>query len=108
MLGYDTLHIVLEDVGGTSRRAGILTTLSSVYGSATFRFVGVVEGERRYVGRSFVSPRSASPVPPREEWAPGLTAALTDLREEVEASGWEYLGQGEQPWDLFYRRPRWE
>lgn len=108
MIGYDTLHIVLEDVGGTSRRASILTTLGSLSGSALLRFVGEVDGDHRYVGATFVSPRGAVPMAPREEWAPGLTAALQGLRREIEEHGWEYLGQGEQPWDLYYRRPRWE
>ncbi|NCD21029.1 MAG: hypothetical protein EOL89_13820 [Actinobacteria bacterium] len=107
-LGYDTLRVELAEVEPGSRRAGILRTLSTPFGGTTLHFVGVVDGERRYTGPTFLCPRFPAAMPPREDWAPGLGAALAELRREVEAAGWEYLGQGEQPWDLFYRRPRWE
>ncbi|MGM0386801.1 MAG: hypothetical protein ACQERF_12600 [Actinomycetota bacterium] len=107
-LGYDTLRVELEEVEPVNRRSSILRTLSVPFGGATMHFVGVVDGERRYEGPTFLSPRSPLTMPPREDWAPGLGAALAALRREIEAAGWQYLGQGEQPWDLFYRRPRWE
>jgi hypothetical protein len=45
-----TLQIELEDMAGTSRWAGVLTTLTSQSGNAYLRFVGRVDGHRRYIG----------------------------------------------------------
>lgn len=42
------LTIALEDVGGTSWWASILTTLGSQYGNAQQQFVGQVDGKTRY------------------------------------------------------------
>lgn len=108
MIGYDTLRVVREEVPAPSTRSAVLRVLSAPFGEATMRFAGMVDGERRYAGPTFLSPRAVPAMAPREDWAPGLDAALMALRREIVAAGWAYLGQGEQPWDLFYRRPRWE
>jgi hypothetical protein len=99
-----TLQIELEDVGGTSWWASILTTLTSQSGGQQLRFVGRVDGERRYKGSTFPSPRTLGVLPPQEEWAPGMTESLTDLRREVEADGWVLTGEGPVPWALSYQR----
>jgi hypothetical protein len=100
-----TLRIALEDIGGTSWWAGLLTTLTSQSGSAQLRFVGTVDGERRYEGPAFSAPRTFGCVPPEEQWAPGMAASLTDLRRVLENDGWVEVGRGTEPWALLYRRP---
>ena len=99
-----TLRIELEDVGGTSWWAGVVATLFSQNGSAQMRFVGRVDGEKRYTSALFPTPRTVGTVPPREAWAPGMSQSLTELRREIEDDGWVMTGQGDQPWDLHYRR----
>ena len=67
----ETLHVELQDIGGTAWWAGILTTLSSQTGSQQFRFVGRVADEVRYSSSTFVSPTPVSPIAPEEQWARG-------------------------------------
>jgi len=98
------LQLVLEDVGGTSWWAGVLTTLTSQSGSALFRFVGSVEGDRRYVGPTFSAPRGLGSVGPQEAWAPGTTESLRQVQGDVEADGWVQVGRGAEPWSFQYRR----
>jgi len=100
----NSLHIELEDVGATSWWAGILATLFSQSGQAHMRFVARADGEKPYASATFPVPRTLGPVPPREAWAPGMTESLTDLRREIEDDGWVVTGQGDQPWELRYRR----
>jgi hypothetical protein len=99
-----TLRIEIEDVGGTSWWASILATLTSQSGGQYLRFVGRVDGERRYKGSTFPSPRTLGELPPQEAWAPGMAESLKDLRREVEADGWVLAGEGAQPWELTYER----
>ena len=101
----DRLQIELEDVGGTSWWASLLTTLGAQWGSAALRFVGAVDGERRYAGSTFSAPRTLGTLPPQEAWAPGMTEAFDELRREVEDDGWVEVGRGAQPWSLRYQRP---
>lgn len=101
----DTLQIELEDIGGTSWWAGVLTVLASQSGGAHLRFVGTVGGQRRYTGPSFTSPRTVGTLPPQPAWAPEMTAGLRDLTEEIEKDGWAQVGVGDQPWAMRYRRP---
>ena len=100
-----TLEIGLEDVGGTSWWAGVLTTLTSQSGSAQLRFVAAIDGERLYEGAAFSAPRTLGSVPPEEAWAPGMTASLEQLRRDVERDGWVEVGRGPQTWAFRYRRP---
>ncbi|MBF4994391.1 hypothetical protein ITX31_09735 [Arthrobacter gandavensis] len=100
----ETLTVELEDVGGTSWWAGILTVLASQYGSTQRRFVGRVNGLTRYTSETFPVPGSVGPVPPREQWAPGMTAALQGLKQDLAKDGWRESSSGNQPWSLTYER----
>ena len=82
----------------------MLATLFFQCGSAHLRFVGRVDGEKRYASALFLAPRTLGTVPPQESWAPGMTQSLTELRREIEDDGWVVTGHGDQPWDLHFRR----
>ena len=101
----NTLEIKLEDVGGTSWWAGITTMLASQSGNAYMRFVGSLNGDRRYKGSTFPAPRTFGTLPPQEEWAPGMTQSLQELRREVEDDGWVQVGRGIETWAYQYQRP---
>ncbi|MHA7240490.1 hypothetical protein [Arthrobacter sp. TMS1-12-1] len=103
-LPAETLTIALEDVGATSWWARILTTLSSQYGSTQQRFVGKVNGRTRYKSSTFPAAGAVSPMPPQEQWAPGMTAALEELRRDLAKDGWEQISRGKDPWSLAYKR----
>jgi hypothetical protein len=98
------LTIELEDVGGTSWWASLLTTLTSQSGTAQLRFVGMVDGTRAYTGATFPAPRTLGALPPEEQWAPGMTQSLRELQRRVEADGWVQVSEGPHPWALGYRR----
>ena len=100
-----TLQIELEDMAGTSWWAGVLATLASQSGNAFLRFVGRIDGDRRYTGATFPAPRTLSTLPPQEAWAPRMTYSLQDLRREIENDGWVEAGRGAEPWALKYERP---
>lgn len=102
--GTETLTVVLENVGGTSWWAGLLTILASQSGSTQQRFVGQVDGETRYKSSTFPVAGPTTSIPPQEQWAPGLTAALDELRDDLARDGWEQQTQGSQPWSLTFRR----
>jgi len=99
-----TLEIVLEDVGGTSWKARLLTTLASQYGSGTLRFVARLDNERLFESDPFVAASSIGPMPPEEDWAPGMTESLNKLRQEIKRSGWIEIGRGEEPWAFRYKK----
>ena len=99
----NSLHIELEDVGGTSWWAGVLATLFSQYGNAHMRFVGRVDGEKRYTSAVFPT-IGTMPPPPRAAWVPEMTQSLAELRREIEDDGWVVTGHGDQPWELHYQR----
>lgn len=108
----DTLEIELEDVGGTSMVASLLTTLGSQFGNAYYRFVGRAHSaDPRWPtyaipGKTFPAPRAfLANLPPRNEWAEGMTQALTELREDLLAQGWQPVGHGAHPWSFTYTRP---
>jgi hypothetical protein len=101
----DTLEVELEDVGGTSWWASLLTTLGSQYGSASCRFVGRARSDDprwptyQVTGSPFPRLRSIpDDVPPDEAVSPGLTDALADLCRRLDAEGWRAEGRGDHPW----------
>ena len=100
----ERLRVALEDVGGTSWWASILTTLGSQYGSTQQRFVGQVHGETLYKSSTFPVPRSVTPIPPQEEWAPGMTAALAELKRDLAQDGWVQVSGGPDAESLVYER----
>lgn len=100
----ETLHVELQDIGGTAWWARILTTLTSQTGSTQFRFVGRVGNEIRYSSSTFTSPTPVSPVPPEEKWAPGMTSSLEELVSDLREAGWTQAGRGNEPWDLTFER----
>ena len=97
-----TLQIELQDMAGTSWWAGVLATLALQSGNAYLRFVGRVDGHRRYEGATFPAPRTLGTRPPQEAWAPGMTKSLQDLRREIEHDGWVEAGRSAEPWAFKY------
>jgi hypothetical protein len=65
------LHIELEDLAGTSWWTSALATLASQSGIAYLRFVGLVDGHRRYRSATFPAPRTLGTLPPQEASALG-------------------------------------
>ena len=102
----ETLTVKLEDAGGTSWWASLLATLSSQYGNAYKRFVGRVDGERRYVGPTFPVPRTWGDIPPQEAWAPEMNRSLAEVLRHIEDDHWVQTGKGQQPWEFRFTRPR--
>ena len=100
----ETLTIALEDVGGISWWSGILTILASQYGSTQRRFVGRSDGKTKYRSATFAVPGSVRPVSPEEQWAPGMTAALAELENDLARDGWRQKSRGKEPWSLIYER----
>jgi hypothetical protein len=107
----DTLVIELED-SLTRLPWYSPTRLFSQTSMQQWHFVGLLGGELRYESPTFAAPYSWGGLPmgrtrlPREEWAPGMEAALEELRAEISADGWTEVGCGEQPWQHRYRRDR--
>ena len=99
-----TLDVELEDMTGASWWAGVLATLASQSGNAYLRFVGRVDGHRRYKSATFPAPRTLGTLPPQEAWAPGMTKSLQDLCRVIENDGWVEAGRGVEPWALKYER----
>lgn len=97
--------MLLEDVGSTSWWARILTILGSQYGSTQRRFIGQVEGKTRYRSSTFPVAGSLGETAPQEPWAPGMTAALEELQQDLARDGWQQTFRGAQPWSLRYERP---
>jgi hypothetical protein len=100
----EQLTVALEDIGGTSWWASILATLGSQYGSTQQRFVGKVQGETRYKSSTFPAARSFTPSSPHEEWAPGMSAALAELKQDLARDGWVQVAGGADPKSLLYER----
>lgn len=100
----EKLTIALEDIGGTSWWASILTTLGSQYGSTQQRFVGQVDGKTRYKSPTFPAARSVTPVSPQESWAPGMTTALAELKPDLARDGWVQVCEDGELKSLLYER----
>jgi hypothetical protein len=101
---HQTLRVVLEDAGDTSWGASLLRTLASQYGNTQLRFVGEVDGEKRYRSATFPAARTVNAMPPEEEWAPGMRRSLQELVAEIESDGWVQVAQGPEPWTLTFRQ----
>ncbi|TNB67769.1 hypothetical protein FHJ30_20165 [Arthrobacter sp. BB-1] len=99
-----TLRVGLEELGGTSWWASLLSTLFSQYGSTQLRFVGAVNGEKRYTSSTFTAPRPVSPMPPEDDWAPGMRRSLQELVQEIESDGWRQTGRGRERWELIFQK----
>ncbi|MFQ6155958.1 hypothetical protein ACLMMA_05670 [Micrococcus luteus] len=100
-----TLRIELEDPVSVPWWARIMYTLTTQYGRSPMRFVARADGGRiLYRGATFAGP-ALGRTAPREAWAPGLEASLTELRAEIVRDGWVESSHGQQPWDLTYVRP---
>lgn len=95
----------LEEVGARRWWAALLATVASQSGNAYMRFVGVVDGEPRYVSDTFPVPRTWGTIPPREAWAPGMSSALAQLQEQIESAGWQLRSSSDHPWSWVYERP---
>lgn len=100
----ETLTVMREDIGDTAWWARILTVLGSQYGSTQQRFVGRTGGKSKYKSSTFPVPGSAGPITPEEQWAPGMTAALEELKEDLRRDGWEESSHAAEPWSLTYTR----
>lgn len=103
-VGPATLHIELEDVGGTSWCAGVIATIASQSGKAYLRFVGIVNGERKYEGSTFLSPCPFGTFPAKENWTAGVRRSLEQLLRDLEGDGWSRVGKGGEPWAYQFRR----
>ena len=108
----DTLEIELEDYAGTSWVRSVLATLVYLFGTGTYRFVGVAHSQDgrwptyKIVGDTFPVTRAWLPnLPPQEAWSPGMSSSLDDLRNELADQGWIHTGHGSQPWSDHYVRP---
>ncbi|GAA1130396.1 hypothetical protein [Arthrobacter flavus] len=103
-LAKKELTVALEDIGGTSWWASILTTLGSQYGTTHLRFVGQVDGKTRYKSSTFPAARSVTPVSPQESWSPGMNAALAELKRDLARDGWKQVLGDQDPSSLRYER----
>ncbi|UOD81052.1 hypothetical protein [Paenarthrobacter ureafaciens] len=100
----ERLTVELEDLGSTSWWAGILTVLTSQYGSRLLRFAARANGRSLYTSDTFTSPRSYRDGPPEEAYSPGMRQALDRLLEDLARDGWEQTGRGEHPWSFVFER----
>jgi hypothetical protein len=110
---HDTLQIELEDVNRAGWWVAVLATLASQSGNAYSRFVGRAQSTDprwgTYEIRSATFPRVRGlpdSMTPQEAWAPGMDEALSELRTQLAAEGWQRSGHGEAPWAETYTRPR--
>ena len=99
----DHLTIVLDNASLAVRLLGLL-------GSSTqqWQFFGKVGDEVKFTSATFAAPYSWGGVPigrtmlPQEDWAPGMTEALADLRQEIMGHGWVEVHRGDQLWESVY------
>jgi hypothetical protein len=98
------LQIELEEVGGRSWWAGVISSFNSNSGTTQLRFVGRVGGDTRYAGPEFAAPRSFRAISPQESWSPDMTKSLDELCRELDRDGWMRLGRASDPWAFRYER----
>jgi hypothetical protein len=106
----ESAHIELEDIGDTAWWKRILTTLVSQNGQQQLHFVarrtsGSPTEHPIAAGSTFASPRWVADAPPEPEWAPGMSASLGEVRDDLERAGWIMDGRGHEAWSYRYVRP---
>lgn len=100
----ESLQIELQDVASGSWLARILQTLVSQYGRTQLRFAArAQDGRVLYESGTFTGPPLGH-TPPREEWAPGMDAALQDLTARIRLDGWHETLRGKEKWQLSFAR----
>jgi hypothetical protein len=113
-MSEQVLEIEAEDVGGTSLLASLLTTLSSQFGNAYFRFVGRVRGgdpggpdrPTDVVGATFPATRpSLYDVAAQGAWLETQRERFDELHRQLVEEGWRPVGHGDHWWSGIYRRP---
>lgn len=93
---------------GTASSA--VTVLGLGAGAQQWQFVGKVDDQPLFTSATFAAPYSWGGIPmgktmmPQEEWAPGMTRALDDLKREIQQHGWVEYTHGQQPWELEYQK----
>ena len=105
----ETLTVQLEDA---ATRHAWVSTLGLLAGTMQqWHFVATVDEHVEYESDTFSAPYSWGHLPlgrtmlPREQWAPGMDQALTELRQQIIGDGWVEAGHRDQPWeDHFVRR----
>lgn len=86
-----------------------VTLLGLGAGTQQWQFVGKVDDRAVFTSATFAAPYSWGGLPigktvsPQEEWAPGMTRALDELKREIEDHGWVEVTRGQQPWDIHYQ-----
>ncbi len=87
-----------------------VTVLGLGAGTQQWQFVGKVDDQPLFTSAAFAAPYSWGGIPmgktvmPQEEWAPGMSRALDDLKREIQQHGWVECTHGQQPWDLEYQK----
>lgn len=110
--GCDSLVIELEDLHGVGLVRALLTGPFAHTGTAHSRFVARATSDDprwpqyRIESAVFHGIRGLpDALPPEEEWAPDMVAALAELRHRLETEGWLQVEHGGHPWTYRYTRP---
>jgi hypothetical protein len=108
----DVLEIEAEDVGDTSLAASLVTTLSSQYGNAYFRFVARARSaDPRWptyamAGATFPATRpSLDDVAAQGAWLETQRERFEELHRQLVQEGWRPAGHGAHWWSVSYTRP---
>jgi hypothetical protein len=108
----EVLEVEAEDMGGTSLAASLVTTLSSQYGNAYFRFVARVRSaDPRWptyamAGATFPATRpSLEDLGAQGAWLETQRERFQELHQQLLAEGWRPAGHGAHWWSAIYRRP---
>jgi hypothetical protein len=108
----DVLEVEVEDVGGTSLVASLLTTLGTQHGVAYHRFVGRARSaDARWptysvVGGTFPVLRAPlDDLPAQGAWVDAIQEQLGELRRRLTKEGWRPAGIGTHWWSYRYTRP---
>lgn len=102
--GPESLQIELQDVASGAWLTRILQTLVSQYGRTQLRLVArAQDGRVLYESDTFSGPPLGH-TPPREDWAPGMEAALKELTTRIRLDGWHETLRGKETWQLSFAR----
>ena len=100
----ESLQVELQDAASGFWLARFLQTLVSQYGHTQLRFIArTQDGSVLYEGGTFPGPPLGR-TPPREEWAPGMEAALKELTARIRSDGWHETLRGKEKWQLSFAR----